>query len=322
MAAPVGIERGHYNLFDWPQERLPWHQKSYAGVAKMIRSMTAFACREDATEWGTLFCEIRSVNHRFLEVSVRLPEELREIEAGVRDRTARHIQRGKVECRLRFQPAFTMAQEIVLNEDLIRRLSQATRQIDSLLYNPAPVNAMDILRWPGIIAAGDLSIEPLRDRALALLETTLQELVACREREGGRLRAFVQQRLDGMQSWVAKVRTHLPAALASVRDKLVRRLADLRVEVDEERLLQEIGVLLTKADIAEELDRLDAHTQEARHVMESVGAVGRRLDFLMQELHREANTLGAKAADLDTVRAALELKVLVDQSREQVQNIE
>jgi uncharacterized protein (TIGR00255 family) len=288
----------------------------------MIRSMTAFASLEDRSQLGALSWDIRSVNHRFLELVVRLPDELRDLEPQVRERATQVLQRGKVECRLRYQSLPSSRPELVLNEELAKEVVQATRHVDGLLYNPAPVNAMDILRWPGIIVAQETAAEPLAERALQSLDRALAELVATRDREGAQLRASVEQRLDTVDSWTAKIRDHLPQALAAVRDILLRRLAELRAEVDDGRLHQELALLLTKSDIAEELERLDAHAREVRRVLAGGGAVGRRLDFLMQELHREANTLGVKAADADTANAALELKVLVEQMREQVQNIE
>jgi uncharacterized protein (TIGR00255 family) len=288
----------------------------------MTRSMTAFTSVEDRGDLGTLSWDIRSVNHRFLEVGVRLPEELRELEPVVRERVAHSVHRGKVECRLRYQPGSALLSEIVINEELAARLVQATRHIDGLLYNPAPVNAMDILGWPGIIVSGESSAEPLREQAVRLLDRALADLVATREREGARLRVHLEHRLDPFERCLRQVRNHLPLTLASVREKLLRRLAELRTEVDEARLQQELALLLTKADVVEEIDRLETHAREVHRVLEGGGTIGRRLDFLMQELHREANTLGAKAADLETVNAALELKVLVEQMREQVQNIE
>jgi uncharacterized protein (TIGR00255 family) len=288
----------------------------------MIRSMTAFASLEDRGDQGMFSWDIRSVNHRFLEVGMRLPEELRELEPVVREHVAHSVHRGKVECRLRYQPGPALASEIMINEELAARLVQATRHIDGLLYNPAPVNAMDILGWPGIIVSGQTSTELVREQAVELLDRALADLVATREREGARLRVYLEQRLDPLDECLKQVRDHLPRALASLREKLLRRLAELRTEVDEGRLHQELALLLTKADAAEEIDRLETHGREVRRVLDGSGAVGRRLDFLMQELHREANTLGVKAADLETANAALEIKVLVEQMREQVQNVE
>lgn len=288
----------------------------------MIRSMTAFARRERVAEWATLVWELRSVNQRFLEIAPRLPEELRDLETALRERVSRSLQRGKVECRLRYHPGPEAQPDIKVNQGFAKQLADATREIDALLYNSAPINAMDILQWPGVIAVGDAWNEPLREEALALLDEALQALVATREREGDRLREFVEQRLAAMEEHISRVKARLPAAAAAIKDRTLRRLAELQLEVDEARLHQELALLLLKMDIAEEVQRLETHVGEARRVLERGGAVGRRLDFLMQELHREANTLGVKAADTETADAALEIKVLVEQAREQVQNIE
>jgi uncharacterized protein (TIGR00255 family) len=288
----------------------------------MIRSMTAFARRERVGEWATLVWELRSVNQRFLEITPRLPEELRDLETAVRERVSRGLQRGKIECRLRYHPGPEALPDIKVNRGFAKQLADATREIDALLYNSAPINAMDILQWPGVIAVGDAWNEPLREEALALLEEALRTLVATREREGERLREFVEQRLTAMDQQISRVKAGLPAATGAIKDRTLRRLAELQVEVDEARLNQELALLLLKMDIAEEVERLETHVGEARRVLKGGGAVGRRLDFLMQELHREANTLGVKAADTETADAALEVKVLVEQAREQVQNIE
>ncbi len=288
----------------------------------MIRSMTAFARRETSTEEGDLVWEIRSVNHRFSEVSPRLPEDLRSLEPAVRARITARIKRGKVDATLRFQPRAAADQPLEIDRGLATKLAQVSREIDGLVYNPAPINAFDILRWPGVLVAPQRDLERLAEAALALLDETLDELLASREREGAQLKAMIEQRCQAMAEQVAALRAHLPALQASLHERLRASVAALGEELDAERLAQEVALLAAKADVAEELDRIDTHLKEVQRVLEQDEPVGRRLDFLMQELHREANTLGAKAADSELSRASVELKVLIEQMREQVQNIE
>ena len=284
----------------------------------MIRSMTAFARRETSTEDGDLVWEIRSVNHRFSEGSPRLPEDLRTLEPAVRERIGGRIKRGKVDATLRFQPRAAVDQPLQIDRELAAKLARASREIDGMVYNPAPVNSFDILRWPGVLVTPQQDFERIGEAALALLEETLDELLAGREREGAQLKLMIEQRIQAVAEQVAAVREHLPTLQAALQERLRASVA----EVDQDRLAQEVVLLAAKADVAEELDRLDTHIDEVRRVLQQNEPVGRRLDFLMQELNREANTLGAKAADSELSRASVELKVLIEQMREQVQNIE
>jgi uncharacterized protein (TIGR00255 family) len=284
--------------------------------------MTAFARQEQQGEWGSLSWELRSVNHRFLELGFRLPEELRDLEAMLREQAGRLLQRGKLEGRLRFQPVPQAAQELIVNKEFAAHLARLSREVDGLLYNSAPVSSFEVLRWPGVLLTGEAQLDTVREQALRLFRAAVEQLVATRAAEGARLRALIEQRLNDIQGWVQKVRVRLPEALAQIRAKLLQRVAELKVEVDPQRFEQEVVLLALRMDVAEEIERLDAHAEETRSVLQQGGAVGRRLDFLMQEMHREANTLASKSADVETTRAAVDLKVLIEQIREQVQNIE
>lgn len=287
----------------------------------MIRSMTAFARRDSTTQSGVLSWEVRSVNHRYLEVSLRLPEEFRAMDVAVRKLVGTYLARGKVECNLKFQPAVSGAQ-LSINTELAQQVVTAARQIDHLLYNPAAVNSIDILRWPGVLNPAEVDWEQLRGAALAALEETLQALREARLREGEDLKRHVLQRVDAMAGLVEDVRARMPELVVRQRDKLRARVAELAEQVDAERMEHEVAVLAQKMDVDEEMDRMATHLQEVRRTLDQEEPIGRRLDFLMQELNREANTLGSKSVDVESTRASVELKVLIEQMREQVQNIE
>lgn len=287
----------------------------------MINSMTAFAHTEQALDAGTLVWEIRSVNHRYLEVSPRLPEGFRELEWVVREQCRKQLSRGKVDVILRFaQSAGDLAVDV--DENLMTRLMSVCQRLGQQMDQPAPVSPATLLLVPGVIRGRELDSGKLRDCALSQLAETLSQLLEARAREGAQLKALLIQRLDLMDAQIATVHSIMPAILEDQQARLQGRLANILEHVDADRVEQEIAVLVQKADIAEELDRLDAHITEVRRVLEKGGQVGRRLDFLMQELNREANTLGSKSIDTRTTQASVELKVLIEQMREQVQNIE
>ncbi len=288
----------------------------------MIRSMTAFARQEAQGEWGALQLELRSVNHRYLEVNPRLPEDLRQLEPKIRERVVKNLSRGKVDCTLRYQPPRELPGDLALNRELVKKLAHASREIDGLIYNPAPVNSFELLRWPGVLESARVDEGQLQSEALVLLEKALTELNDNRCREGKTLRKIILQRCDAAAEVVAGVRQRLPEVLAGLRRRLHERLAELRQELDEGRLEQEMVLMAQKLDVDEEMDRLETHLSEVRQVLDRDEPVGRRLDFLMQELNREANTLGSKSADSETTKASVELKVLFEQMREQIQNIE
>ncbi len=289
----------------------------------MIRSMTAFSRQETSTELGEMVLEIRTVNHRYLDISLRLPDELRSLEPLLREQISARIGRGKVECSLRYTPADqTGAAELVLDDDRVRQIAHASRHIDSILYNPAPVSSLDVLRMPGVIKTTPLEPERVQATVQELLGRALDELVASREREGAKLAELIRERCDAMEQIVAEVKQQMPQILQQWQAKLQARIQEAGIELEPERLEQEIVLLANKTDVAEEMDRLQVHIDEVRRVLDDDKPVGRRLDFLMQELHREANTLGSKSISAETTRASVDLKVLIEQMREQVQNIE
>ena len=287
----------------------------------MLRSMTAFASAESEIGQGTLSIEIRSVNHRYLELGLRLPEELRSLEPVVRERVGAKLSRGKVDLGLRYKPAPTKASAIVLDEALVARLAE-TAQALAAKFPQFNVDFASLLGWPGVMLERETDQESLRTSALAVLDDALGQMVTAREREGARLGGFLRERLDAIEKIVADVRSHLPDVRAALRARFDTRLAELKQPLEPGRVEQEVVLQLQRIDVDEELDRLTAHIAEARRTLGLKEAVGRRLDFLMQEFNREANTLGSKAADPRTTNAAVELKVLIEQMREQVQNLE
>jgi uncharacterized protein (TIGR00255 family) len=288
----------------------------------MIRSMTAFARQQGHGALGELTWEIRSVNHRFLEAVVRLPEELRGIEPTVRERVTARLGRGKVECNLRFKAAPGAAGELQLNDHLVEQILGAADKMAHKLHSSHNPSIMDILRWPGVLESGEQDLTPVQEAAAALLGQALDALLEAREREGGRLAKLIARRVEAMRAQVVLARERMPAVIDSVRERLKARLAEVADNLDQERLEQEMALLAQRLDVDEEMDRLTTHLDEVDRVLQQDEPVGRRLDFLMQELNREANTLGSKSADSDTTGISVEMKVLIEQMREQVQNIE
>ena len=288
-----------------------------------IRSMTAFARREARGPEGALVWELRSVNHRYLDISARLPEELRVLEPAVRERVAARLRRGKVDCALRFQPEAAVAAAVSLDRGQAERVAVLARQAAALLGGAAaPASPFELLRWPGVVREEPADLGPVRSRALALLEEALDELEATRAREGARIEALLRERIAAMRPLVARARALRPQVIEAALARWRERLAELGGEPDPGRLEQELAIQAQRLDVAEELDRLEAHLAEVEAALGREEPVGRRLDFLMQELNREANTLAAKSADAETTRIAVELKVLIEQMREQVQNVE
>lgn len=288
----------------------------------MIRSMTAFARQDSQGEWGTLTCEIRTVNHRYLEPSFRLPEALRELENAFREQLRLQLKRGKVDVSMRLQTSDAASQSFEVSDDMARAVNDAANHVNRILDNPAHINALDVLRWPGVLSVKELDYSPAREAAAELFERTVADLVSVREREGERLRPLFEDRLTTMGGLVSDVRERMPELLKAQEQHLKDRFEKAKVELDPERVAQEMVMLAQKSDVAEELDRLDAHISEVRETLSSDDAIGRRLDFLMQELNREANTLSSKSIDAGVTRIAVDLKVLIEQMREQVQNLE
>lgn len=284
-----------------------------------IRSMTASAGAERATPWGTLGCELRAVNHRFLELGVRLPEELRGFESALRERVSSRVARGKLDLVVRLRaPA---GASLGLDEAVVARLSELARALDAH-FPQLRVEFTELLQYPGVLQMAGMDAEAMQGEALALLDAALDDFTAAREREGSNLAAAILERAQRIQAIVDEVRELVPRIRAGLRQKLEARLADLAQPVDPGRMEQELVLWLQKLDVDEELDRLASHLEELRRVVRQPGPVGRRLDFLLQEFNREANTLGSKSVDARTSNAAVELKVLIDQIREQIQNIE
>ena len=288
----------------------------------MIASMTGFARREISGNWGALVCELRSVNHRFLESGCRRPDELRAAEGELRQRLAREIKRGKVDCSISYRRVQGAETALEVDTAALERLLSSVRDISRSLPGNPTVNVLDVLRWPGVLRDETDSGDELLKATHALFGNTIEELIAARAREGQRLRELLEQRCNGLEALVAHVRTRLPEVQARVRTRLDDRLAELKANVDQERLEQELAILLQRLDVDEELDRLAGHIVEIRRVIDGSEPAGRRLDFLMQELNREANTLSSKSQDLETTRSAVDMKVIIEQMREQVQNVE
>jgi uncharacterized protein (TIGR00255 family) len=289
----------------------------------MIHSMTAFARAESQGEWGSLVCEMRSINHRYLEMSLHLPDMLRVLEMPLRERVRHVIKRGKIECAIRYQPSMKVEEELVsINTTLAQALCQASEKIASFLKTSAPVSSTDILRFPGVLETKETNVDVVQGQVVNLIDQALKELVTVRAREGEELKQLFLQRMDLIQKECAKVREHLPQVMIDQRERLYKRFAEAKIELDPGRLEQEMVMFAQKIDVAEEIDRTETHVSEVRRVLQVGGAVGRRLDFLLQELNREANTLGSKSVDSVLTHAAVEMKVLIEQVREQVQNIE
>ncbi|MBU3671523.1 MAG: YicC family protein [Sinobacteraceae bacterium] len=293
----------------------------------MISSMTGFARRETSGAFGQLTCELRSVNHRYLEPGFRLPEELRSVETELRQILSRELRRGKLDCTIHLRGAHQAERELLVDEAALARVLSRALDVAGRITagNPAgnaPINPIDVLRWPGVLKDEAPDSESLQAACRALFGETVRELAAARAREGERLRELIEQRCEALAVLVASVRTRMPEIRERLRNKLHERLAEVAASVDAERFEQELVLILQRADVDEELDRLDGHIIEIRRVISGTEAAGRRLDFLMQELNREANTLSSKSQELDTTRLAVDMKVLIEQMREQVQNIE
>ncbi len=287
----------------------------------MIFSMTAFARRELKRDWGTVVWEIRSVNQRFLETYFRLPEQFRSLEPVLRERFRKKLQRGKVECALRFSANDSAVTKLNLNETLAKEVLNAAEWVQSQGQSTG-VNPLDVLRWPGVIAAEETDMDAIQGEIMAEFDLALDDFITARSTEGTNLKAMIEQRLEGIENEVANVTTKMPEVIKWQREKILAKFEEAKIELEENRVEQEMILLAQKVDVAEELDRLGSHVSETRKILKKGGAVGRRLDFMMQEFNREANTLGSKSISTDITQSAVELKVLIEQMREQIQNIE
>lgn len=289
----------------------------------MPRSMTGFARLEQSYSWGTIACEIRSVNHRYLEPNLRLPDSLRVIEGDLRTLLKKQLQRGKVEAMLHVKYENSDQSELAINEALTDNVLALAKQVTQKLgLSARSVDPLDVLRWPGVMKAEELDKDELAQLSKDIFEQTLSKLVDNREREGVELGKLIEQRLEAIGKHVEQVETRLPEILQANKAKLEEKLAGLNIDIDQDRLAQELVFIAQKTDVAEELDRLKAHILEVTRTLSSKQPIGRRLDFLMQELNREANTLSSKSIASDTTQHAVDLKVLIEQMREQIQNIE
>lgn len=287
----------------------------------MPASMTGFARTAVQSPQGVLSWELRSINHRYLEPTFRLPDVFRELEPTLRQKLREGLGRGKVDCQLSFQPVEHL-NDIDINLEMARQYLEACETVSQLMADPAPISPLDILRWPGVLRQGEADPEVLHQAALSGFDAALDELRQHRRREGESLADHIRQRLNAISAITAQVRQWMPQLLDAQRNRLLTRLEELNVQLPPERLEQEVVLLAQKSDVDEEVDRLDTHVSEIFSVLKRSEPVGRRLDFLMQELNREANTLGSKSISSHTTQWSVELKVLIEQMREQVQNIE
>ena len=288
----------------------------------MICSMTAFATFTYKQDWGTLTWEIRSVNHRYLDISLRLPDELRTLEMTIRERIGAKLKRGKIDCSLRFKSTSTISNTISVNNAFVDAIIAACQTINNKLHQTREINPIDILQWPGVIIEGESDTQIFSQSALDTFDKLMDDFIHCREREGERLLDMIRQRCQIMTEIVQTEISHRSVVEKLYREKLLLRLSELQTTVDMNRFEQELAYILQKMDTTEELDRLNSHLTELNDIFARKDAVGRRLDFIMQELNREANTLGSKSVHIQTTQTSVELKVLIEQMREQVQNIE
>ncbi len=289
----------------------------------MLRSMTAYGRKQEHYEFGILIWELRSVNHRYLDLSLRLPEEFRAIEPEIREYLTKNLNRGKMEVGLRYQASESFGIKIKVNHELASEVSRACHDIvNQDMRNHSLMSPMDILCWPGVVGQTDLDFRPIQKAALSLLEPTVADYINSREREGAKIVEMLTHRCEEILKIVDKVRQLRPGIIARLTEKLKMRLASLDLQADPLRLEQELVFAAQKLDVEEELDRLDAHVAELQNILNRNEPVGRRLDFLIQEFNREANTLSSKSADIDTTNLSVDLKVLIEQMREQVQNVE
>lgn len=287
----------------------------------MPRSMTAYARITEEHNWGSISCELKSVNHRFLEVGFRMPESLREAETTLRDMARKKLGRGKIDCSVQITFNHSDASS-ELDLETAREHIKIVESISAEITQPGTISAIDIMKLPGVLKDSSIDIKQLSKAGIQAFDLALDQMLEGRSREGEKLAKMIEQRLLGIEAQIALVREHLPEILEQQRNRLHEKLAELKDQLDEQRLEQEMVIISNRADVDEELDRLEAHVIEIRRVLGDQASIGRRLDFLMQELNREANTLGSKSISNITTQASVELKVLIEQMREQIQNIE
>jgi uncharacterized protein (TIGR00255 family) len=283
--------------------------------------MTAYARCAIKGEWGRAAWELRSVNQRYLETYIRLPEQFGSLEPVIRERIRSRLTRGKVECNLRFELDPRAQSLIILNKKLAKQLIEAANWV-KMQSDEGEIDPIKVLRWPGVMSATEQDLDALSIELMKALDCALDDFIAAREREGIELKSLIEQRLNGVSAEVVKIRTHMPSILQWQRERLVSKLDEAQVQLENTRLEQELVLMAQRIDIAEELDRLEAHVKEIHNILKKKEAVGRRLDFMMQEFNRESNTLASKSINANITSSAIELKVLIEQMREQIQNIE
>ncbi|KGK23048.1 hypothetical protein DC58_13250 [Vibrio navarrensis] len=288
----------------------------------MIYSMTGYARKEVKSDWGTAVWEIRSVNQRYLETYFRLPEQFRGLEPLLRDRFRQRLARGKVECNLRFEANPAAKSELKINEALAKQVIKAAEQVMHMTGELSRLNPFQVMQWPGVMETPEQDMDTINKALLAAFDEALAEFIESRGREGDNMKALIEQRLEAISAEVVKVRARMPEILQWQRERLLGKFEEAKIELDATRVEQELILLAQKSDVAEELDRLDSHVKEARNVLKKGGACGRKLDFMMQEFNRESNTLASKSIATDITASGVELKVLIEQMREQIQNIE
>lgn len=288
----------------------------------MIYSMTAYARKEVKGDWGSAVWEIRSVNQRYLETYFRMPEQFRGLEPVLRERFRKRLARGKVECNLRFEANPAAKGELSINEALASQVIKAAEQVMHMTGELSRINPFQVMQWPGVMETPEQDMDAVNKVLLEAFDGAMDEFIEARAREGENMKALIEQRLEAITSEVVKVRARMPEILEWQRERLFSKFKDAKVELDPSRVEQELILLAQKSDVAEELDRLDSHVKETTNILKKGGAVGRRLDFMMQEFNRESNTLASKSISTDITASGVELKVLIEQMREQIQNIE
>ena len=288
----------------------------------MIHSMTAYGRVENSEGQNSISCEIRSVNHRYSEISIRLPEELRPLEQKIRDHISGKIKRGKIECNIRIEKHNAYNEALSINQDLLKNIIEAAKRINSDLSTSAPLDSLDLLRWPGVLEKSTLDVKEIDKLLFPLVNEAIDIVIDTRQREGEKIKKMLTDRCTKIKEIISNVKKQIPDILKNYRKKLIQRVQEISDELDNDRLEQELLFLSQKADIEEEIDRLNAHVDEVVRVIDQKEPIGRRLDFLMQEMNRESNTLGSKSNHIYTSNASVELKVVIEQMREQIQNIE
>ena len=288
----------------------------------MIHSMTAYGRVENSEGQNSISCEIRSVNHRYSEISIRLPEELRPLEQKIRDHISGKIKRGKIECNIRIEKHNAYDESLSINQDLLKNIIEAAKRINSDLSTSAPLDSLDLLRWPGVLEKSTLDVEEIGKLLFPLVNEAIDIVIDTRQREGEKIKKMLTDRCTKIKEIISNVKKQIPDILKNYRKKLTQRVQEISDELDNDRLEQELLFLSQKADIEEEIDRLGAHVDEVVRVIDRKEPIGRRLDFLMQEMNRESNTLGSKSNHIYTSNASVELRVVIEQMREQIQNIE